>query len=115
MSSMEDQLKEIKEELKRVQRKLDALIDADEDAQDFLNEETDISDELIDSALKVLVDYERASASLLQRRLAIGYKRALKLLNYFEKEGVVGPLVGSRPQEVLIKDPEEYWAKKRKN
>ncbi|MCK4926630.1 hypothetical protein KAS10_04625, partial [Candidatus Aerophobetes bacterium] len=45
----------------------------------------------------------RASTSLLQRRLSIGYNRAARIMDELEKEGVVGPAMGSKPREVLIR------------
>lgn len=45
----------------------------------------------------------KASASLLQRRLAIGYARAARLLDMLEESGVVGPQQGSKPREVLTR------------
>jgi len=64
-------------------------------------------DELYDQALEVVLQHGRASASLLQRRLRIGYSRAARLIDLLEEEGVVGPAtVGGRAREVLI-DREE--------
>ncbi len=61
-----------------------------------------IDDELYAEAVRVVVEMRRASTSLLQRRLQIGYGRAARLLDIMEKEGVVGPSEGSRPREVLV-------------
>lgn len=63
------------------------------------------SDELFDEAVKVICEYERASASLLQRRLKVGYARAARLLDEMQSRGIVGPADGSKPREVLIHDP----------
>lgn len=46
----------------------------------------------------------KASASLLQRRLRVGYARAARLLDLLEAEGVIGPLDGAKPREVLVRD-----------
>lgn len=61
-----------------------------------------IDDELYAEAVRVVVEMRRASTSLLQRRLQIGYGRAARLLDIMEKEGIVGPSEGSRPREVLV-------------
>ncbi|PIS12186.1 DNA translocase FtsK [candidate division WWE3 bacterium CG09_land_8_20_14_0_10_47_33] len=61
-------------------------------------------DPLFGEAVRVVVDYERASASLLQRRLSIGYARAARLLDELEARGIVGPGQGSKPRRVLIRD-----------
>ena len=60
-------------------------------------------DLLLPKAIKIIQEYERASASLLQRRLTIGYARAARLLDQLESEGVIGPAEGSKPREVLKK------------
>jgi S-DNA-T family DNA segregation ATPase FtsK/SpoIIIE len=65
------------------------------------------SDPLFKEAVEVVVDYERASASLLQRRLSIGYARAARLLDELEERGIVSPQKGSKPRRVLIRDPEQ--------
>ncbi len=61
-------------------------------------------DPLFEEAVRVVVDYERASSSLLQRRLSIGYARAARLLDELEARGIVGPGQGSKPRRVLIRD-----------
>ncbi|HUV42742.1 MAG TPA: DNA translocase FtsK [Patescibacteria group bacterium] len=67
-------------------------------------------DELFDDAVRTVCRYERASASLLQRRLKVGYARAARIIDQLERVGIVGSAEGSKPREVLIKDPEEYLA-----
>ncbi len=64
-------------------------------------------DELFKDAVSVVCQYDRASASLLQRRLSIGYARAARIIDQLESAGVVGPQDGSKPREVLIRDPME--------
>ncbi len=59
-------------------------------------------DELFYEALRVVVDFGHASASLLQRRLRIGYSRAARILDQMETRGLVGGYDGSKPREVLI-------------
>jgi hypothetical protein len=44
----------------------------------------------------------KASASLLQRRLSVGYARAARLLDILEEQGVIGPADGAKPREILI-------------
>ncbi len=67
-------------------------------------------DGLFDDAVRVITGHDRASASLLQRRLAIGYARAARILDQLEARGVVGPADGSKPREVLVRDAEEFLA-----
>ncbi|MBU6142211.1 DNA translocase FtsK [Patescibacteria group bacterium] len=67
----------------------------------------DDEDDMYDEAVAVVREAQKASASLLQRRLAIGYARAARLLDIMEEKGVVGPGDGAKPRQVFIdKDPE---------
>lgn len=59
-------------------------------------------DELYDEAVNVVVDYGMASASMLQRRLKIGYNRAANLIDQLESNEVIGPQEGPKPRKVLI-------------
>lgn len=56
---------------------------------------------LYDQAVEVVVQYNQASASFLQRRLRIGYNRAANLIEEMEQKGVVGPAQGSKPREIF--------------
>ncbi len=58
-------------------------------------------DELFESALRICVEMKRASTSVLQRRLRIGYGRAAAILDAFEREGFIGQADGARPRPVL--------------
>jgi DNA segregation ATPase FtsK/SpoIIIE, S-DNA-T family len=58
-------------------------------------------DELFDEALAIVTDMARASTSVLQRRLSIGYGRAAKILDSMERQGFIGPAEGSKPRKVL--------------
>jgi len=66
-------------------------------------------DELYPDAYDIVVKAKKASASLLQRRLRIGYARAARLLDILEEKGVVGPVNGAKPREVFIKEDEENY------
>lgn len=68
-------------------------------------------DDLFKDAVKVVCQFDRASASLLQRRLSIGYARAAKIVDQLEAAGVVAPSDGSsKPREVLVQNAEEFLA-----
>jgi S-DNA-T family DNA segregation ATPase FtsK/SpoIIIE len=67
----------------------------EEDADDGL-------DALFEDAVRVVRSHDKASASLLQRRLRIGYARAARILDQMEDRGIVGPADGSRFREVLV-------------
>ena len=59
-------------------------------------------DELLGEAKDVVIKAGKASASLLQRRLRVGYARAARLLDILEEQGIVGPADGARPRDVFI-------------
>lgn len=67
-------------------------------------------DELFAEAVRVAVQYDRASASLLQRRLSIGYARAARIIDQLERTGVVGPGEGAKPRDILISNAESFLA-----
>lgn len=70
----------------------------------------DIHDEdslLYEEAKRVVIEAKKASASLLQRRLRLGYARAARLIDMLEERGVVGPGEGAKPREVYIKRDED--------
>ncbi len=63
----------------------------------------DDDDELLEEAIAVATEAQKASASLLQRRLKVGYARAARLLDIMEAKGIIGPGEGAKPREVYIR------------
>jgi S-DNA-T family DNA segregation ATPase FtsK/SpoIIIE len=61
----------------------------------------DADDELFEDAVRLVMEFGKASTSLLQRRLRIGYGRAAHLIDMMERDGIVGPAEGSKPREIL--------------
>ena len=61
-------------------------------------------DPMFEDAARLIVINQSGSTSLIQRKFAIGYNRAGRLMDQLEKAGVVGPAMGSKPREVLIQD-----------
>jgi len=59
------------------------------------------NDELFQDAVRIVLEYGKASTSLLQRRLRIGYGRAAHLIDLMERDGIVGAADGPKPREVL--------------
>lgn len=59
-------------------------------------------DDMFNDAVRVVVDTRKASTSLLQRKLRIGYARAARIIEEMEEQGIIGPADGARPREVLI-------------
>ncbi len=71
--------------------------------------EEDAQDELLDDAIRLVLDLGQASASMLQRRFRIGYNRAARLVEAMEELGIVGPAIGSKPRELrMSKEEVEY-------
>lgn len=67
----------------------------------------DSEDDLFMDAAKLVVESGKASASLLQRRLRVGYSRAARLIDMLEEQGIVSGPDGSRPRDVLVHDMSE--------
>jgi S-DNA-T family DNA segregation ATPase FtsK/SpoIIIE len=94
----------------------------DQDAMEFLEEHEENAeevsaasvsfgkaapeDELFKEAVRIVAEHRTASASMLQRRLRIGYNRAANLIEMMEKNGIVGPQQGAKPRKVLIEASE---------
>jgi S-DNA-T family DNA segregation ATPase FtsK/SpoIIIE len=64
-------------------------------------------DDMYKDAIRVVCESGKASASLLQRRLRVGYARAARLIETMEEHGIVGPADGARPRDVLISSPDD--------
>lgn len=75
------------------------LLDAEEGGEE---DSEGADDELYPQALQIVREMGQASASMLQRRLKIGYNRAARLVETLEAQGIIGPADGSRPREVLM-------------
>lgn len=67
-------------------------------------------DDLFSQAARIVVQAKKGSASLLQRKLSIGYNRAARLLDELQAHGIVGPQDGSKPRQVLISDVDSFLA-----
>jgi DNA segregation ATPase FtsK/SpoIIIE, S-DNA-T family len=65
------------------------------------SDNADDNDPMFDDAVRLVFEFGKASTSLLQRRLRIGYGRAAHLIDLMERDGLVGPADGSRPRELL--------------
>ena len=66
-------------------------------------------DDMFRDAVRCVIEGRKASTSLLQRRLRIGYGRAARLIEEMEEQGIVGPADGARPREVLVSSLEEVF------
>ena len=82
--------------------------DASAPWENFISEATiEASDQLIEKAIGVVKAAGKASASLLQRRLRVGYPRAARLIDELEEMGVVGSAVGSGKEREVLENPDE--------
>ena len=111
---MKDKVKEIEQlktdvvslkiRLKKIEDFLRDIPDLDdymvEDESGFYKE---VDEKLFKKAKRVVQEYDRASASLLQRRLNIGWAYAAKVLDKLEEKGIVSAPSGSKPRDVLVK------------
>jgi len=70
----------------------------------------ELTDELYERALRLILESRKASVSLIQRRMKIGYARAGRLMDLMEDGGIVGPYQGSKPRQLLV-DPVQYLRK----
>ena len=87
-----------------VQAQIDraAREDAEEDGEGEGDSDLGDDEELYNQALDVLKSTKRASTSMIQRRLRIGYNRAARIMDLMEEKGIVGPENGSSPREILV-------------
>jgi S-DNA-T family DNA segregation ATPase FtsK/SpoIIIE len=63
---------------------------------------TDEDEELVEKCLEIIRQEKRASTSLLQRRLRLGYTRAARIVDILEQRGILGPGEGAKPREILV-------------
>jgi S-DNA-T family DNA segregation ATPase FtsK/SpoIIIE len=109
----DEEVQEIVEFLKRngppqyvqaVQQQIDRAAREDEDGEGGAHDDDELGDdeELYKQALDVLKSTKRASTSMIQRRLRIGYNRAARIMDLMEEKGIVGPENGSSPREILV-------------
>ncbi|MBS9334569.1 DNA translocase FtsK [Fructobacillus sp. M1-10] len=80
----------------------------EEIAQDDAGVGGDSDDELFDEALEFIIDQQKASTSLLQRRFRIGYNRAARLIDDLENAGYIGPADGARPRQVNVTKKKDH-------
>lgn len=91
------------------------IVESKKFASDPMGENSDVDDDLYNEALEVVRNAGKASASLLQRRLRVGYARAARLLDLMEDQGAIGPAQGAKPREVYIEGAGEPSAEDEDN
>jgi S-DNA-T family DNA segregation ATPase FtsK/SpoIIIE len=67
-------------------------------------------DELYDQAVRIIMESNQASVSILQRRMRLGYTRAARIIDMMEEEGLIGAFEGSKPRKILV--DREAWLEK---
>jgi len=80
------------------------IIATPESSEPAVQADDEEADRLMLDAVGVIQEYDRASASLLQRRLKIGYARAARIIDQLEARGYIGPFDGSNARQVLLRD-----------
>ncbi|RJR31199.1 DNA translocase FtsK [Candidatus Parcubacteria bacterium] len=80
---------------------LDEIVEKQRSISGFSGDYGDDGDELLNEAKEIIVQAGKASASLLQRRLRVGYARAARILDLLEEQGFIGPGDGAKPREIL--------------
>jgi S-DNA-T family DNA segregation ATPase FtsK/SpoIIIE len=83
------------------------ILEFNKEGRERETEEIEGDDPLYDDAVRIALELRKASTSVLQRRLKIGYGRAARLIDLMENDGIVGPPDGSKPRAVL-KPPDYY-------
>jgi S-DNA-T family DNA segregation ATPase FtsK/SpoIIIE len=71
--------------------------------QTLYSNDEEYDDPLYNDIVKFVIEIQKASASLIQRRFMIEYNRASKIVDLLEERGIIGPQEGSKPREVLVK------------
>ena len=71
-----------------------------------INAGDNMRDDLFDEAVRLVCEHQQASTSFLQRRLKVGYSRAARLMDELEAAGIVGPIEGAKPRQILIESAE---------
>jgi S-DNA-T family DNA segregation ATPase FtsK/SpoIIIE len=67
------------------------------------------NDDMFQDAVRCVIESGKASASLLQRRLRVGYARAARLIEEMEEQGIIGPADGARPRDVLVSSMDDVF------
>ena len=83
----------------------ESLEDGDEEDGD---EVSDADEEILEKCIEVIFQEKKASTSLLQRRLRLGYTRAARMIDILEARGIIGPGDGAKPREVLVDLTDEF-------
>ena len=100
----EEDAEGINEEAEAEMDDVNELEDVDDELGDTADSSDATDDDLYDQAVSIVRMENKATVSLLQRRLNVGYARAARIMELLEENGIVGPFAGSNPREVLPAD-----------
>lgn len=100
----EEDAEDINEEAEAEMDDVNELEDADDELGDTADSSDATDDDLYDQAVSIVRMENKATVSLLQRRLNVGYARAARIMELLEENDIVGPYAGSNPREVLPAD-----------
>ena len=78
-------------------------VDSERKENTISNDKEEYDDPLYNDIVEFVIENQKASASLLQRRFKLGYNRAARIIDLLEERGIIGPQNGSKPREVLVK------------
>jgi len=98
-----DQIEDLKKEIVSLKiriRRLEEFVSAIPNSDDYVHVSEE-PDGLFEQAVEIIKSHDLASASLLQRRLSIGYSRAARLMDELEEKGYVGKAEGAKPRKVI--------------
>lgn len=101
-----EKLEKIEKQLELLMLKVDIIYHKIAHDEQIQNQKFDgrTEDDLFDEAKETVIKAGKATASILQRRLRVGYARAARLLDILEQEGIIGPADGAKPRDVLAKE-----------
>lgn len=96
-------------------KQADEDMDYSEDILNHINNEvsseavtTSAGDELLEEAMKIVIEYQQASTSFIQRKLRVGFNRASRIMDELEERGIISEKDGSKPRQVLIEKEDVY-------
>ena len=101
IESLKTELSSLKIRLKRIEEYLAFF----QYSKTYIGDE-DSRDALFKESVKIVVKYDKVAASLLQRKLTIGYSRAARIMDQLEAAGIVGSAEGAKPRDVLCRNEE---------
>ena len=101
----EEEIKEVVDKIIKDNGVAEGMIDFEVGSSaNGITSDMEDQDEYLEEARQIVIESKKASTSLLQRKLKIGYSRAARLIDMLEEAGVVGPQVGSKAREVIIEE-----------